>query len=171
MLHFDKTDEAWRVLGKARFHTSPVCDVLFIPPSTSCAHVSGPHKLAPRLISLAQDRVSVASHASRSVTEIFLFRLGEQQIVEYDLSDSVKTSRGLTITFAKRIFQSAVPVSMTLVRWGKNNDEHLFIADSELKFKLFDKNTFELLATFLGPIYESNVNKFVSCETAAALAG
>lgn len=67
----------------------------------------------------------------------------------------------MVITFAKRIFQSALPRSMTLVRSGKE-DKQLLIADDEMKFKLFDKNTFEILATFLGPIYDSNVNKFVS---------
>jgi len=75
--------------------------------------------------------------------------------------ESMKESRGLVITFAKRIFQSALPRSMTLVRSGKG-DEQLLIADDEMKFKLFDKNTFEILATFLGPIYDSYVNKFVS---------
>lgn len=66
------------------------------------------------------------------------------------------------ITFVKRIFQSAVPVSMALIYSATRNEDQLLIADSEMKFKLFDKNTFEILATFLGPIYDSNVKQFVS---------
>lgn len=76
--------------------------------------------------------------------------------------ESLKESRGLVITFVKRIFQSAVPVSMSLIYSTTRNEDQLLIADSEMKFKLFDKNTFEILATFLGPIYDSNVKQFVS---------
>lgn len=76
--------------------------------------------------------------------------------------ESLKETRGLVITFVKRIFQSAVPVSMTLIHNTTRNEDQLLIADTEMKFKLFDKNTFEILATFLGPIYDSNVKQFVS---------
>jgi hypothetical protein len=89
-----------------------------------------------------------------------LFRL--QQIVEYDVLESLKESRGLVIAFHKRIFQCALPVSMTLVYNVKAGEDQLLIADTDMKFKLFDKNTFEILATFLGPIYDSNVQQFVS---------
>lgn len=85
-----------------------------------------------------------------------------QQIVEYDVLESLKESRGLVIAFHKRIFQSALPVSMTLVYNSKAGEDQLLIADTDMKFKLFDKNTFEILATFLGPIYDSNVQQFVS---------
>jgi hypothetical protein len=51
---------------------------------------------------------------------------------------------------------------MTLVYNRKAGEDQLLIADTEMKFKLFDKNTFEILATFLGPIYDSNVQQFVS---------
>lgn len=86
----------------------------------------------------------------------------EQQIAEYDLMESLKETRGLVITFVKRIFQTAIPVSMTLIYNKNQNEDQLLIADTEMKFKLFDKNTFEILATFLGPIYDSNVKQFVS---------
>lgn len=85
-----------------------------------------------------------------------------QQIVEYDLTESLKESRGLAITFTKRIFQTAVPMSMTLIHNCLKNEDQLLIADDKMKFKLFDKNTFEILATFLGPIYDSYVQQFVS---------
>lgn len=85
-----------------------------------------------------------------------------QQIVEYDVLESLKESRGLVIAFHKRIFQSALPVSMTLIHNSRAGEDQLLIADTEMKFKLFDKNTFEILATFLGPIYDSNVQQFVS---------
>lgn len=85
-----------------------------------------------------------------------------QQIVEYDLTESTKESRGLVITFVKRIFQCALPVSMTLIYNGQKREDQLLVADTEMKFKLFDKNTFEILATFLGPIYDSYVKQFVS---------
>lgn len=51
---------------------------------------------------------------------------------------------------------------MTLIHNSKVDEDQLLIADTEMKFKLFDKNTFEILATFLGPIYDSNVQQFVS---------
>lgn len=84
--------------------------------------------------------------------------------MEYDLVESMKKeSRDLMISFVKRIFQAALPVSMTLVYNSRLNDEQqLLIADTNMKFKLFDKNTFEILATFLGPIYDSYVKQFVS---------
>ena len=83
--------------------------------------------------------------------------------------ESVKESRGLVITFAKRIFQSSLPVSMTLVCHGKRSEEVLLIADTKMKFKLFDKTTFEILATFLGPIYDSHVEQLVSVSEAEPL--
>jgi hypothetical protein len=90
-----------------------------------------------------------------------------QQIVEYDVLESLKESRGLVIVFHKRIFQSALPVSMTLIHNVKAGEDQLLIADTDMKFKLFDKNTFEILATFLGPIYDTNVLQFVSIYMAA----
>lgn len=61
VLYQDKTaadGEEWRVLGKVRYHTKAICDVLYISSSTTLSHVASHHKLTPRLISLAQDRVS-----------------------------------------------------------------------------------------------------------------
>lgn len=60
LLHHDKTllGDEWKVLGKVRYHTKAICDVLFIPPSSTSTHLSCQHKVCPRLISLAQDRVS-----------------------------------------------------------------------------------------------------------------
>jgi hypothetical protein len=86
----------------------------------------------------------------------------EQQIAEYDLAEAAKGSRGLPIAFAKRIFQSALPRSMTRVCCGETSCERLLVADSEQKLRLFDSSTFELLATFLAPIYEASVERFVS---------
>lgn len=51
---------------------------------------------------------------------------------------------------------------MTLIHNSSAGEDQLLIADTEMKFKLFDKNTFEILATFLGPIYDSDVQQFVS---------
>ena len=82
--------------------------------------------------------------------------------MEYDLLESLKDSRGLAVTFFKRIFQTSLPVSMTLIRNNNNDDEQLLVADTKMKFKLFDTKTFEILATFSGPIYDSNVKQFVS---------
>jgi hypothetical protein len=86
-----------------------------------------------------------------------------QQIVEYDLLESMKeNSRNLVITFTKRIYQTAIPTSMTLIYNSRKNEDQILIADSQLKFRIFDKNTFEILATFMGPIYDSYVKQFVS---------
>ena len=57
--HHEKTTDAdgeWSVLGRVRYHAKAICDVLFVSPST---HVSSHLKVMPRLISLAQDRVSL----------------------------------------------------------------------------------------------------------------
>lgn len=62
LLHNDKiVDGGWSVLGRARFHAKTICDVLFISPDAQAAcHL----KAAPRLISLAQDRVRVEIYVS-----------------------------------------------------------------------------------------------------------
>ena len=60
VLYHDKAavdGEEWRVLGRVRYHTKVICDVLYISQSTTSSHVPSHHKLTPRLISLAQDRV------------------------------------------------------------------------------------------------------------------
>lgn len=171
VLYHDKLEsdgEEWRVLGRVRYHTKAICNVLYISPSTTSSHITIQHKLAPRLISLAQDRVRFSFYSSliyvssQHDAENFLFVTWLQQIVEYDLTESTKESRGLVITFVKRIFQSALPVSMTLIYNVQKRENQLLVADSEMKFKLFDINTFEILATFLGPIYDSYVKQFVS---------
>lgn len=181
LLHFDSSIEhkAWRILGKSRFHTKTICDVMFISSTTSSTHASSQHhhKVIPRLISLAEDRVSFQfstfflsfiQQTDEKTSEnlfplYFAFRLCSnwQQIVEYDLVESMKENRGLAISFVKRIFQTALPVSMTLIHNSRQSDEQLLIADTNMKFKLFDKNTFEILATFLGPIYDSYVKQLV----------
>ena len=74
----------------------------------------------------------------------------------------MKDDKGLVVAFSKRIFQSAVPVAMTLIYSVKKHEEHLLISDTDMKFKIFDKNTFEILYTFLGPLYDSYVMQFVS---------
>lgn len=55
VLHRDKSalDDAWRIVGKLRCHVKPICDILFLPNSSDSQH----QKLAPRLISLGEDRV------------------------------------------------------------------------------------------------------------------
>ncbi|CAO1310660.1 unnamed protein product [Diamesa hyperborea] len=124
--------QEWNFLGKSRSHFHPISDVLYI--TSNLSH----QKLVPRLISLGQDR----------------------QIVEYDLFESMKDDKGLVVAFSKRIVQSAVPVAMTLIYSVKKHEEHLLISDTDMKFKLFDKNTFEILYTFLGPLYDSYVMQF-----------
>jgi hypothetical protein len=51
---------------------------------------------------------------------------------------------------------------MTLIYNGKKHEDQILVADSAMKFKIFDKNTFEILATYTGPIYDSYVQQFVS---------
>lgn len=51
---------------------------------------------------------------------------------------------------------------MTLLHNKKKNEDQLLVADNSGKFKFFDKNTFEILATFVAPIYDANVKQFVS---------
>jgi hypothetical protein len=85
-----------------------------------------------------------------------------QHIVEYDLLESVKGTVGLVIQFNKRIFQSVIPVSMNLIFNRRIQEDQLLVADNEMKFRIFDRNTFEILATYLGPIYDSHVKEIVS---------
>ncbi|KAG5677830.1 hypothetical protein PVAND_007554 [Polypedilum vanderplanki] len=149
VMNYDKaTEEEWKVVGgKIRYHSKLICDVLFIPhappmkPTTLQVRQQHHNKIqtAPRLISLSQDR----------------------QIVEYDLFESMKEdSHNLVITFTKRIYQTAIPISMTLIYNSKKHEDQILVADSALKFKIFDKNTFEILATYSGPIYDSYVKQF-----------
>lgn len=85
-----------------------------------------------------------------------------QHIVEYDLLESVRGTLGLVTSFTKRIFQSVVPVSMTLVHNRRAGEQQILVADNELKFRVFDRNTFEILATYLGPVYDTYVGQLVS---------
>jgi hypothetical protein len=80
-----------------------------------------------------------------------------------------ESSRNLVITFAKRIYQTAIPVSMTLIYNSKKHEDQILVADSAMKFKIFDKNTFEILGTYTGPIYDSYVKQFVSFSDAVSL--
>lgn len=91
-----------------------------------------------------------------------LIPLSLQHIVEYDLLESLRGTLGLVTCFTKRIFQSVVPVSMTLVLNRRAGELQILIADNEMKFRVFDRNTFEILATYLGPIYDTYVGQMVS---------
>jgi hypothetical protein len=118
-----------------------------------------------RLISLAQDRVSSFLYWIKWFLLWKILNSIVQKIVEYDLPESIRDkSRNLVISFTKRIFQSAVPVSMTIFYNSKKCEDQILIADANMKFKIFDKNTFEILATFMGPIYDSYVKQFVSSQ-------
>lgn len=69
LLYFDDNNnvehKAWRILGKSRFHTKSICDVLYISqPAATHASSQQHHKVVPRLISLAQDRVRFFFHFS-----------------------------------------------------------------------------------------------------------
>lgn len=68
MYHDKATEEEWLIVGgKNHYHTKPICDILYIPQSptktavatssSSCFHHHN-IQTVPRLISLAQDRVS-----------------------------------------------------------------------------------------------------------------
>jgi hypothetical protein len=70
MYHDKATEEEWIIVGgKIHYHTKPICDILYIPQSpsqiaaatttttSSCFHQHS-IQTVPRLISLAQDRVS-----------------------------------------------------------------------------------------------------------------
>ena len=71
MYHDKATEEEWLIVGgKIHYHTKPICDILYIPQSPSkiaaatttttsstCFHQHS-IQTVPRLISLAQDRVS-----------------------------------------------------------------------------------------------------------------
>lgn len=85
-----------------------------------------------------------------------------QHIVEYDLLESLRGTLGLVTCFTKRIFQSVLPVSMTLVHNRRAGELQILIADNEMKFRVFDRNTFEIVATYLGPIYDTYVGQMVS---------
>jgi hypothetical protein len=57
LLHRDDSERSgWMMLGKLKFHTKPICDILFIQQPNPILK-SSPKPL-PRLISLAEDRVS-----------------------------------------------------------------------------------------------------------------
>jgi hypothetical protein len=84
-----------------------------------------------------------------------------QQLIEYDLQETLKQSKRLVIAFSKRIFERAVPQSITLIYNPKKNDEEILIADKEFKLRIYDKNTFEILHIFLGPMYDGIIQKFV----------
>lgn len=71
-----------------------------------------------------------------------------------------KTTR-LVVAFSKRIFQTAVPVSITLIYNTKKREDDILIADNEYKLRIYDKNTFEILHTFLGPLYDDIIRHFV----------
>lgn len=165
----------WSLIGKLTFHTKPICDVLFISQPNQILKSSP--KLLPRLISLAKDRVSwkvslfifcrqheKSSHPDSGEKNVihFYIHFHLQHIVEYDLLESVKGTLGLVTSFTKRIFQSVFPVSMTLIFNRRLGEHQILIADNEMKFRIFDRNTFEILATFLGPIYDTHVRQLVS---------
>lgn len=183
VLHRDDAERCgWALIGKLAFHTKPICDVLYIT-QPNPIHKSTP-KLLPRLISLATDRVSLKwkwkfshaaattffccqqdekpSHPDWSRKCDFLLHFYLQHIVEYDLLESVRGTLGLVTSFTKRIFQSVFPVSMTLIFNRRLGEHQILIADNEMKFRIFDRNTFEILATFLGPIYDTHVRQLVS---------
>lgn len=151
VLRHDKaTEEEWIIVGrKSKNHSKAIVDTLYITstiPSSNTTQ-SHPHQSykkkqpVPRLISLGEDR----------------------QIIEYDLNESMKeNSTSLHTTFSKRIFQVSIPSAITLIYNSKKNEEQILIADNKGKFKLFDKATFEILATYSAPIYDSYARQFVS---------
>lgn len=51
---------------------------------------------------------------------------------------------------------------MALIFNKEKNEELLLISDNEKKFRLFDKNTFEILHTYIGPQFDGFVRRFVS---------
>jgi hypothetical protein len=51
---------------------------------------------------------------------------------------------------------------MNLIFNRRIQEDQLLVADNEMKFRIFDRNTFEILATYLGPIYDSHVKEIVS---------
>lgn len=149
--HDKATEEEWIVLGsKTRYHTKAIVDTLYISKTSSLPlpDITTPHQQhhhsklpVPRLISLGEDR----------------------KIIEYDLIESMKEgAKTLSKTFSKRIFQTSIPTAITLIYNSKKHEEEILIADSKGKFKIFDKSTFEILATFMAPIYDSYVKQFVS---------
>lgn len=83
--------------------------------------------------------------------------------MEYDVIESIKeSSNKLVINFTKRIFQTPSPIAMALIFNKEKNEELLLISDNEKKFRLFDKNTFEILHTYIGPQFDGFVRRFVS---------
>lgn len=147
VLNHDKaTEEEWLVVGgRTKFHEKPIVDYIYISKSSSLPSLTSHanrHKFnPPRLISLGEDR----------------------QIVEYDLNESLQDrSTKLSIAFTKRIFQTSIPTAITLIYNSKRHEDQILIADNKGKFKIFDKNTFEIIATFMAPVYDSYVRQFVS---------
>lgn len=145
--HDKATEEEWLIVGgKTRYHTKAIVDTLYIskPSSldTTAAHQQVSRKTpVPRLISLSED----------------------SEIIEYDLMESMKEGASyLSKTFSKRIYQTSIPTAIAIIYNSKKHEEEILIADNKGKFKIFDKSTFEILATFMAPIYDSYVKQFVS---------
>lgn len=76
--------------------------------------------------------------------------------------ESLKKPNRLVVAFSKRIFQASIPVSITLIYNAKKKEEEILIADNEYKLRIYDKNTFEILHSFLGPLYDDVIRHFVS---------
>jgi WD40 repeat protein len=145
--HCKATEEEWTLVGgKSKLHQKRIVDTLYLlkvsllPPTISHHH-QNPKLNIPRLISLSEDK----------------------QIIEYDLTESLKeNSKNLTVAFSKIIFQTSIPTAITLIYDNKKNEEQILIADNNGKFKIFDKNTFEIIMTYSAPVYDSHVMHFVS---------
>ncbi|XP_049548425.1 cilia- and flagella-associated protein 251-like [Anopheles darlingi] len=74
----------------------------------------------------------------------------DRHMVQYSIAGSEQTQLApLAIVKRRRIEQSALPTAMLLL-----TVDQLLVANDQLKFKLFNAKTFEILHTFLGPFHD-----------------
>ncbi|XP_052864152.1 cilia- and flagella-associated protein 251-like [Anopheles cruzii] len=85
------------------------------------------------------------------LSAIEFISIGEDRyMVQYVVNDSEKSQQSaLSIGKRRRIEQTAVPVALLVLP----NDQ-LLVSNDHLKFKLFNRNTFDIMHTFLGPFHD-----------------
>ncbi|XP_050094670.1 cilia- and flagella-associated protein 251-like [Anopheles aquasalis] len=95
--------------------------------------------------------------ASHKVVDLTFLNVAEfvsigedRHMVQYSIAGSEQTQLApLAIVKRRRIEQSALPTAMLLLPV-----DQLLVANDQLKFKLFNAKTFEILHTFLGPFHD-----------------
>lgn len=90
-------------------------------------------------------------------------------LIQYDVEQSI-TDGGLLVSRRIRYEQSSIPESVTLVPTEiltllnlSSFEDVLLITDNQLKFKLIDVNSGNVLSTYLGPVFGGYVTQFKVC--------